>query len=86
VTGMGPGQGETMEAHFEKMPIPDGHRLVATGMEAKGSRRGHDTDIYQYDELNADGEVVASYEVEDSTSIYPPFNRYIEVSKSAKAK
>ncbi|WP_458374776.1 hypothetical protein [Pseudomonas laurylsulfatiphila] len=75
-----------MEAHFEKMPIPDGHRLVATGMEVKGARHGEDTDIYQYDELNVAGEVVASYEVEDSTSVYPPFSRRIEVSKSIREK
>ncbi|MBK4989730.1 hypothetical protein [Pseudomonas sp. S36] len=73
-----------MEAHFEKMPIPEGHRLVRTGLDAKGSRRGEDTDIYTYDEINADGAVVASYEVEDSMSIYPPFSRRIEVSRTAR--
>lgn len=75
-----------MEAHFNKMPIPDGHRLVATGMEARGARRGEDTDIYHYEELNAAGEIVATYEVEDSTSVYPPFSRRISVSKSVRGE
>jgi len=72
-----------MEEHYKKMPIPEGHTLVDKGMEAKGSRKGQDTDIYWYDELNTAGEVVASYEVTDSMSVYPPFNRHISVSKSS---
>lgn len=74
-----------MQAHFDKMPIPDGHRLVSTGMEAKGARHGQDTDIYTYDEIGPDSSVVATYVVEDSTSVYPPFGRSIDVSRKAKA-
>jgi hypothetical protein len=70
-----------MDEHSSKIQIPEGHSLVAKGMEAKGSRRGQDTDIYRYDELNAAGEVVASHEVTDSMSIYPPFSRHISASK-----
>lgn len=72
-----------MEEHFKKIPIPEGHTLVDKGMEAKGSRKGRDTDIYWYDELNSAGEVVASYEVNDSMSVYPPFGRSISVSKTS---
>ncbi|WP_256665311.1 hypothetical protein [Pseudomonas sp. SLFW] len=75
-----------MEEHFRKMPIPGGHTLVDKGMEAKGARKGEDTDIYWYDELNADGEVIATYEVTDSMSVYPPFGRRINVSRSAVTK
>ncbi|PRA53214.1 MULTISPECIES: hypothetical protein [Pseudomonas] len=70
-----------MDEHFKKIPIPEGHTLVAAGLEWKGARKGRDTDIYFYNELNAAGEVVASYEVTDSMSTYPPFSSSISVSK-----
>jgi len=54
-------------------------------MEAKGSKRGRDTDIYWYDEIAPDGSVVATYEVDDSMSIYPPFGRSIVVSKVTRS-
>lgn len=73
-----------MKEHFDKIKAPDGHTLEDRGMEAKGARRGRDTDIYWYDELNASGEVVASHEVEDSMSTYPPFGRSITVSTTKK--
>ncbi|ROL76565.1 hypothetical protein BLX41_14535 [Pseudomonas protegens] len=73
-----------MEQRLRKMPISDGHTLVQTGMEAKGSRRGEDTDVYYYDELNAAGEVVASWDVEDSMSVYPPFGRRIEATRTPR--
>jgi hypothetical protein len=83
LTGKTPDQGaKQMEEHFKKIPIPEGHTLVDDGMEAKGSRRGQDTDIYWYNELNSEGQVVARHEVTDSMSIYPPFGRTISVSKS----
>ena len=70
-----------MEEHFKKINIPEGHSLAAKGMKALGGRKGQDTDIYYYDELNAVGEVVGSYEVSDSTAIYPPHGRTISVEK-----
>lgn len=70
-----------MEEHFKKIDIPDGHRLVGTGMKALGGRKGQDTDLYFYDEVNVVGEVVASYEVSDSTGIYPPHCRTISAKK-----
>lgn len=69
-----------MEAHFKKINLPEGHTLVDSGMDVKGAKHGRDTDIYWYDELNANGEIVASHEVEDSMSIYPPFGRDITVT------
>ncbi|MEE5085103.1 hypothetical protein V2J74_10060 [Pseudomonas alliivorans] len=73
-----------MEEHFKKITLPEGHTLVDAGMKALGSRRGRDTDIYWYDELNAAGEVVATHEVSDSMSIYPPNARTITTSKVEK--
>ncbi|WP_122605138.1 MULTISPECIES: hypothetical protein [Pseudomonas syringae group] len=75
-----------MDAHFEKIKIPDGHSLVDAGMKALGSKRGQDIDIYWYDEVSPAGEVVATHEVEDSTSTYPPFGRTITVSKLSKVR
>lgn len=70
-----------MEEHAKKIPLAEGQRLVETSMQAKGSRKGRDVDIYDYDVVNEAGEVVAKYEVEDSMSIYPPFGRTITVTK-----
>ena len=70
-----------MEKHFSRIPIPEGHKLVDKGLEWKGARKGQDTDVYYYDEVNEAGEVVASYEVTDSMSTYPPFQSRISVEK-----
>ncbi|SOQ15750.1 hypothetical protein CFBP1573P_05754 [Pseudomonas syringae pv. persicae] len=75
-----------MEVHFEKIKIPEGHSLVGAGTEALGSKRGQDTDIYWYNEIDAAGQVIATHEVEDSTSIYPPFGRTITASKLSKVR
>ncbi len=72
-----------MEEHFKRIPIPEGHTLVSDGLEWKGAKRGQDTDLYWYNELNQQGEIVGRYEVTDSTSTYPPFGNTISVSKVA---
>lgn len=74
-----------MEEHFAQMPIQDGHQLVATGINARGARRGEDTDIYTYDEIGPDSVVVATWEVEDSRSIHPPFHRRIDAVRTPVA-
>lgn len=61
--------------------IPDEHSLKQVDMEWKGARRGQDTDVYIFDEINQSGEVVARYEVTSSTSIYPPFKTHTSYSK-----
>jgi hypothetical protein len=38
-------------------------------------RKGQDADVESYDVLNTDGQLVAQYEIVDSTSMYPPFDR-----------
>lgn len=55
----------------EKLGVPDEHELVQTSSKSE-QRKGRDTDIYDYDERNADGAVIAKYVVRDSMSIYPP--------------
>ncbi|MEM5589231.1 hypothetical protein AAHB58_14505 [Enterobacter hormaechei] len=68
----------------KKIGIPEAHSLQQVSMEWKGQRKGQDIDVYVFDELDPDGNVVASYEVTDSTSIYPPFDRHISHQKFRK--
>ncbi|AWX03750.1 hypothetical protein ABKU55_02325 [Enterobacter hormaechei] len=72
------------EEYKKKIGIPEAHSLQQVSMEWKGQRKGQDIDVYVFDELDPDGNVVASYEVTDSTSIYPPFDRHISHQKFRK--
>ncbi|HDS6501420.1 TPA: hypothetical protein QH250_000136 [Enterobacter asburiae] len=72
------------EEYKKKIGIPDAHSLRQVSMEWKGQRKGQDIDVYVFDELDPEGNVVASYEVTDSTSIYPPFDRHISHQKFRK--
>lgn len=49
-------------------------------------RKGQDADIESYDVLNAEGQLVAQYEIVDSTSTYPPFNRTVSYRRTDGAK
>lgn len=69
------------DRYAQKIGIPEGHTLVMRETKWLGARHGQDTDEYKYDELNESGEVVASYHIEDSTSVYPPFGSTITVTK-----
>lgn len=64
------------EEYKKKIGIPDNHKLVQTDSTWK-AKKGQDTDTYWYDEVNENGEVVNSYVIKDSTSMYPPFGRTI---------
>ncbi|HCG7315050.1 TPA: hypothetical protein NJ375_004487 [Vibrio parahaemolyticus] len=55
----------------EKLNIPKSHKLVRKSCKSE-QRKGRDTDIYGYDELDQNGELIAKYIVRDSMSIYPP--------------
>lgn len=68
------------EDHAKKIGIPEGHKLVKTGFKWLGAKRGQDSDVYHYDELNEAGEVVGKHEVTVSTSTFPPFSTTTEVS------
>ncbi|WP_205899465.1 hypothetical protein [Pseudomonas viridiflava] len=57
--------------HRKLIGIPDDHGLKHTGSKSE-QRKGRDTDIDFYDETDAQGNVIAQYEVRDSMSIYPP--------------
>lgn len=66
--------------HEEELKIPSEHSLVQTKTEWK-QKKGQDTDTYWYDEVDAQGNIIAKYIVKDSTSIYPPFGRNITFEK-----
>lgn len=68
------------QEHKEKIGIPAEHSLVQTDTKWE-QRKGQDTDTYWYDEVDEQGNVVAKYVVQDSTSIYPPFVRRISYDK-----
>lgn len=56
--------------------------LVRTATDWK-QRKGRDTDYEYYEERDETGNVVAKYEIQDSTSMYPPFGRTVEYYKYA---
>lgn len=64
----------------EKLLSNNEHTLVQTATSWK-QKHGQDTDHYSYDELDGNKEIVARYEVHDSTSMYPPFGRTITYEK-----
>ena len=69
------------DEYKKKIGIPDNHTLEMISSNWKGTRKGQDTDEYLYRELDAEGNVVATYEIKDSTSTYPPFGRSITYNK-----
>lgn len=66
--------------HEEELKIPSEHSLVQTNTEWK-QKKGQDTDTYWYNEIDAQGNIIAKYVVKDSTSMYPPFGRNITFEK-----
>ena len=64
----------------KKFNIPDDHKIVQVETKRE-QRKGQDTDIYQYDELDPAGNIVARYVEKDSTSMYPPFGRHVSFEK-----
>ena len=55
----------------ERLQVPSENEFVRRSSRNE-SRKGQDTDIYEYDEINPEGELVARYVIRDSMSIYPP--------------
>lgn len=62
--------------------VPDNHSLVQVSMEWKGAKKGRDDDEYTFNQLDENGNVVASYTEIHSTSTYPPFATTISVTKN----
>jgi len=66
--------------HEKDLNIVDGHKLLQTKMENK-VKKSEDYDLYYYDELDSNDNLVSQYIVKHSTSIYPPFSVHIEYQK-----
>lgn len=69
------------DEHLKCVPCPAGCSVVYRRSEWIGTRKGQDIDVYHFDVVDAEGEVVGSHEVRDSTSIYPPFERDVSLYK-----
>lgn len=70
------------DEYKKKIGLPESHTLKIVSSQWS-QRKGQDTDTYECEELNEQGEVIAKYTVKDSTSMYPPFGRSITWTKSA---
>lgn len=69
-------QSEELKRH---VPCPDGGKVVLMKTTGPTQRKGEDYDSYFYDVLDATGARVGSYEVRDSMSTHPPFEKSVRV-------
>lgn len=60
--------------------IPADHQMVQVEVR-KEQKKGQNTDTHWYDQIDPDGKLVARFVEVDSTSIYPPFGRYISYER-----
>jgi len=61
--------------------IPEKNSLKETKPSEWKTSGGQDTDIYWFDEMNGDNEVIAKYIIKNSTSKHPPFTTKITYEK-----
>ena len=61
----------TESKHYPYLPIEDGNSLVRTDSNLS-QRKGMDNDDDYFDEVDANGNVVAKYHVWHHMNIYPP--------------
>ncbi|MDF3868441.1 hypothetical protein P3W53_28555 [Pseudomonas denitrificans (nom. rej.)] len=66
------------DIYKRKLGVPAEHSLVETASKRE-QRKGQDADIYWFDEVDAEGNVVNQHVLRDSTSVYPPHGRTITV-------
>ncbi|MBJ9675236.1 hypothetical protein [Burkholderia gladioli] len=70
-----------MEAEHKKaLGIDDTMTVVQTGSKNQ-SRKGQDTDITSYDVFDSGGALIATCEVHESMSIYPPHGKHTSYNK-----
>jgi hypothetical protein len=60
----------------KQFKIPADHKLVQKELKCE-QRKGRDTDTNLYEQVDPNGNVVATYSEIDSTSTYPPFKRSV---------
>ncbi len=66
--------------YAKQLNIKESHKLLQTKTE-NIVKKSEDYDLYYYDELDENENLVAKYIVKHSTSIYPPFSVYVEYQK-----
>lgn len=64
--------------------IPENHTLEQISFLLKGDRKGREDVEYVYNQLDENGEIIASYTEIQSTSNYPPFATRISVTRHEK--
>ncbi|WP_430293034.1 hypothetical protein [Pseudomonas sp. B1-22] len=61
-----------------KLGVPAQNKLVETDSKRE-QRKGQDADIYWFDEIDPEGNVVKQHVLRDSMSVYPPHTRTITI-------
>ncbi|MDH2293180.1 hypothetical protein [Cobetia sp. 1AS1] len=69
-----------IDKHKKAIGVPESHDLTCTGSTCK-QKHGWDTDTYVYEERDKAGSLLAKYEVDDSTHMYPPFENKVTFRK-----
>lgn len=68
-----------MSDEYKKvLKVPEENTLVEIS-SSREQRKGQDADLYTFQEVNPAGEVVATHNIRDSMSVYPPQTRRITV-------
>ena len=61
------------------VPCPADGEVVFKRTTGPTQRKGEDYDSYFYDVMDSEGALVGTYEVRDSMSTYPPFEKSVRV-------
>lgn len=61
--------------------ITPGNRLIQVGNFVNKASKGQDIDTYEYHEIDGENNIIHKYLIQDSQSIYPPFNRKVTYEK-----
>lgn len=72
------------QSYRDQVGIDPESSVKKTG-DRREVRKGQDADITSYDVLDATGQTVAQYDIVDSTSIYPPFDRTVSYRRIDKS-
>lgn len=68
------------QTYREQLGIDPAFVVTKTG-DRRDVRKGQDSDVESFDVFNSDGQLVAQYEILDSTSMYPPCSRTVNYRK-----
>lgn len=66
------------DEYKKALGVPEENTLVEIS-SSREQRKGQDADLYTFNEVNPAGEIVATHNIRDTMSIYPPQTRRIIV-------